>query len=176
MKLLLLLFIAASTLSTGCSFKMPMNPEEFKKMLPESMFGKTEDYNVNRSLYRIKKTFRAKTNKCFKKSVKRTSCMTNGYGHRSCSTTTTHYNPKIKNTKNGMQLTIQNKIDGNVIMLGGKPPKGGMYTLVADITKVKKNKTNVKVYYGWAGSDMFVKTIKRWTNGKTRGCPDLTKN
>lgn len=176
MKPVFILLLVAAFFSTGCSMKMPMNPTEFKKMIPESMFGKTDNYTVNRSLKRITKTFKQKTKKCFKKSIKRTSCVTQAYGGRSCSTTTNHYNPKLKTTKNNLQLTIQTEVEGNVIMLGGKPPKGGMYTLVADISRVKRNKSNVKVYYGWAGSDMFVKTIKRWANGKTRGCPDLTQN
>ena len=176
MKAIILLTLFTTLFTTGCSFKMPMNPTEFKKMIPDSIFGKTDSYTANSSLKKIKRTFKQKTNKCFRKSVKRTSCVTHQYGGRSCSTTINHYNPQLKSSKNKLQLTLQVKVEGNAIILGGTPPKGGMYTLVADLSSVKRNKTKVDLYYGWSGSDMFVKTIKRWTSGKTRGCPDLTQN
>lgn len=175
MKLTFLFVLLTTLISTGCSMKMPMNPAEFKKMVPESMFGKKDKYTVNRSLKKIARTFKKKTNKCFRKTVESTGCTNNGYGS-TCHTRITSYNPKIKRSKNKLELTIQTIIESNSLNLGGTPPPGGMYTLVADITPVSKNKSQVEVYYGWAGSDMFVKTIKRWTNGKTRGCPDLTQN
>ncbi|MDH5426360.1 MAG: hypothetical protein OEY29_15335 [Gammaproteobacteria bacterium] len=175
MKKLLLLLILPVFFSAGCSMKMPMNPAEFRQMVPESMFGKKDSYTVNRSLSKITKTFKQKSDKCLRKSIERTSCQSNGYG-TTCHKTINHYNPKIKLTKNKMEFTIQTSVEGNVIILGGDPPKGGMYQLVADITAVGKNKSQVDVYYGWAGSDMFVSAIKNWANGKTRGCPDLTQN
>lgn len=160
------------TLMSGCSMKYPLNATEFRQMLPGSMFGKVETLEVDRSLAKIGQTYKKKAKACLHKTVQTESCMNNGYGY-SCSTVTTNYIPTLKISSSRIELHMQQN-SPNMMALG-KIPEDGIYTLVADITPLSKNKSQLVIYSGSFGSETVKKALKGWASGNSKGCPDLTK-
>ena len=167
----LIALISLGFLSSGCSVKQPMNVTEFKQMVPESMFGKSEQVEVKNSLKKIAKTFKKRADQCLKVSIRRQSCYSTGYGGRHCSTTVMHYKPTVLVSKKKVELHVQVDVEGAIQL--SEVPDGGAYTLVADVLPVSKNRSRLELYYGLFGSDIMVKAIKGWASGKSKGCPDL---
>lgn len=165
--------VVSGLMLSGCSMKYPMNADEFRQMLPGSMFGEVEKYEVKQPIGKIARTFKAKGNTCLNKTVRIESCVGTGYGGVSCSVTTIHYTPTVKVSANRVELHVQQKSD-NFITLG-QIPQDGIYSLVADVTAISKNKSRVEVYSGSFGSDTVKKAIRAWSSGNGRGCPDLTQ-
>ena len=159
-------------LVSGCSMKYPLNATEFRQMLPGSVFGEVEKVKINRSLAKISKTYKKKAKTCLSKTLQTESCVNNGYG-MSCSTYTTTYKPTLKVSSSKIELHMQQN-SSNMLALG-KIPKAGIYTLVADITPLGKNKSQLVIYSGSFGSDTIKKALKGWASGKSKGCPDLSK-
>jgi len=162
-------------LSTGCSMKVPQTVEEFKQMVPQSTFGKQDQYIVKRSLARVTKNLKKKSKECLNKTLERTACFTSQYGGQSCSKTNIHFNPSVRAGKKKTSFVLQQSVEG-AVRLFGKEPKGGDFSMVADITSAGKNKSKVHAYYSSGTPEVVVKAVKRWASGKTRGCPDLTQN
>lgn len=162
----------ALALMSGCSMKYPLSADEFRQMLPGSTFGEVEKVTINRSLSKIAKTYKKKAKACLSKTIKSESCMNHGYGMQ-CTTMITHYKPTLKISSKHIELHMQQD-SPNMLPLG-EIPKDGLYTLVADITPVSKNKSKLVIYSGSFGSDTIKKALKGWATGKNKGCPDLTK-
>lgn len=171
---LLLTTIMSAVFTSGCSLKMPMSPNEFKAGVPESMFGKVDDYTANNSLKKITQTFEQRTKECFQKTINMSTCL-KGAGVNSCSDSTFIYTPKLAKEKNELTLTIQKKRKGEDVILGQTIPKDGYYVFLTEITSVNSNSSEVKSYYGQhAGSEKFAETVKSWTSGNSEDCPDIT--
>jgi len=158
---------------SGCSMKYPMNADEFRQMLPGSMFGEVEKFEVNQPIGKIAKTFKQKADTCLSKTLQMQSCVRSGYGGTSCSTTVIHYKPTVRVSPQRVELHLQQSSENFVTL--GEIPKDGIYSLVADVTPVAKNKSQVVIYSGSFGSDTIKKAIHVWSSGKGRGCPDLTQ-
>ena len=164
--------LALLVLMSGCSMKYPLNANEFRQMLPGSMFGEVEKVDVNRSLAKVGKIFKKKVKACLDKTIQMESCVNNGYG-MTCTTKTIQYVPTLQVSSKKIELHIQQKIS-NILALG-KIPEGGLYTLVADVASAGKNKSKMVIYSGSFGSDTVKKALKGWATGRSKGCPDLTK-
>lgn len=167
------ILVVSGLMLSGCSMKYPMNADEFRQMLPGSMFGEVEKYEVNQPIGKIAKTIKAKANTCLSKTLQRESCVSTGYGGVSCSTMVTHYKPTVIVSANRVELHLQQSSENFVTL--GEIPRDGIYSLVADVTAISKNKSRVEVYSGSFGSDTIKKAIKAWSSGNGRGCPDLTQ-
>lgn len=173
-KIVLLFTIMTATFTSGCSLKMPMNPNEFKSGVPESMFGKVDTYTANTSLKKVTQTFEQRTKECFQKTINMSTCL-KGAGVNSCSDSIFIYTPKLTKAKNELLLTIQKKRKGEDVILGQTIPKDGYYVFLSEITYVNNNSSKVKSYYGQhAGSEKFAETVKSWASGNSEGCPDIT--
>lgn len=159
--------------SSGCAVKQAMNAEEFRKMAPESMFGKTKTVEVKQPLFKIARAFQAKAPKCLDITLKRSSCVSTGYGGTSCSTSLMDYNPTVKVSKQRVELHLQMNMENAITF--SKIPKGGIYTMVVDAEPISKNKSRLKFYYGSFGADTIVSAVTGWAAGTTKGCPDLTQ-
>ena len=167
----LLCFSFIVLLSSGCSMHQPQSAEEFRQMLPGSMFGKHETFEVNRSLAKVTSSFKKRAGKCLNMVVERTT--TNQYGQVMGRINTT-YTPTVRAGKKKTELIVQQLPEGNVILLG-EIPKKGMYFFVADAVKAGKKKTKIDFYRGSIGSDTLARAVKNWATGKNMGCPDLTQ-
>lgn len=167
------LLLSLAFVVSGCSMKYPQNPTEFRQMLPGSMFGEVEKFEVNQPISRIARVFKARANTCLNKSIKTQSCMQTGYGGMSCSVTVIHYKPTVKTSAQAIELHLQQKSE-NFLTLG-KIPEDGIYTLVADVRAKGKNTSELVIYSGSFGSDTLKKAIRAWASGKSRGCPDLAQ-
>ena len=154
---------------SGCSLHHPQSAEEFRKLLPGSTFGEVEKFVVNQPLHKIGKAFKQKAPECLNVSI-RTVSQTN----MSYQVYTTTYKPTVKVTPKKVELYLQQHMD-NVLKVS-KEPEGGYYMMVVDVEPVNKKKSQVTIYRSSIGNELIIKSIKRWANGKTRGCPDLTKN
>jgi len=154
---------------SGCALgPHPQNTAEFRKALPDSMFGKKETFFVKRNIKQVANSFKKMAPKCLRKRVTSTS---SGYMHYQV--VVTDYNPSVVLRKNHVELALQqDHIQG--VMNVTKKPRGGYYMLVTDAFRAGKNKTKIDMYYASVGSDSIVKAIKGWANGK-KGCPDMTK-
>lgn len=173
-KIVLLLIIMSSVFASGCSLKLPLNPNEFKTELQANMFGKVDVYTANTSLEKITKIFNQKTKMCFEKTINRSNCL-RGAGVNSCATITSSYTPNLKKTKNKLQLTIQKKREGETVIMGQTIPKDGYYVFMTEVTYVNRNSSKVKSYYGQhAGSDKFAAAVKSWVSGNSKDCPNIT--
>lgn len=179
-KLLILSLFATLLISTGCA-AMPQTPDEFKTAVGGSMFGKTESYEINKSIGFIKGKFKKYANKCLDKRVSVTTTSgggfngMGGYTAPMTRTTITDYKPTLKTTKNSLELFIQQKfVQGGGISVH-KMPEGGMYIGVIDAKRVSKKKTELNIYRGKWGKKTMWKAIKGWADGTIKGCPDLSK-
>lgn len=157
---------------TGCSMQQPKTAEEFRKMLPESMFGKHETVEVKRAYSKVVDTFKKRAGKCLNVAVERTT--TNGYGQVVGRSTIT-YVPTFKVGKKKSELHIQQQIEGNAIVLGGEMPEKGYYMYVVDLFDAGKSKTRMEIYRGSIGSDTLTRAINNWAEGTNMGCPDMTQ-
>ena len=149
----------------------PKSAEEFRQMLPGSMFGKYESIEVNRPLSKVVSAFKKRAGKCLNVVIERTT--TNQYG-QVMGTTNITYKPTVRVGKKKTELIVQQKPEGNVIILG-EMPKDGMYFFVADASRIAKNKTKLEFYRGSIGSDTLARAVTNWAKGKNMGCPDLTQ-
>ena len=154
---------------TGCSLHHPQSAAEFRKLLPGSTFGEVEKFTVNQPLHKIGKAFKQKAPECLSASIRTESRTSTSY-----QVYTTTYKPTVKVSSKKVELHLQQHVD-NVLKVS-KEPEGGYYMMVVDVTPINKTKSQVTMYRASFGNELIIKSIKRWANGKTRGCPDLTKN
>ena len=169
-----LLLIISSIFTSGCSLKTPMTANEFKTKWPDSLTGKVDTYTANKSLKSITRIFNQRTKACFKKTVNRSLCL-KGAGVNSRADSTQTYTPRLKKTKNKLQLTIQKKRKGENVIMGQAIPKDGYYVFMTEIMYANRKSSKVKTYYGQhAGTEKFAKAVKNWVSGKSKGCPDIT--
>ncbi len=154
---------------SGCSMHHPQSAAEFRKLLPESTFGEIEKFTVNQPLHKIGNAFKKKAPECLNVTIRTESWVNNSY-----QVYNTTYKPTVKVSTKKVELHIQQHIDNTLKI--SKEPEGGYYMMVVDVVPINKKKSQVTMYRASFGNDLIIKSIKRWANGKTRGCPDMTKN
>ena len=65
-----IIFVLTLTiLASGCSMKYPKNAQEFRQMLPESMFGERETIEVNQQLTKVARNIKKKAHQSEGKKV-----------------------------------------------------------------------------------------------------------
>ncbi len=165
-----LLFVLLA--SGGCSMKQPQSAQEFRQMLPGSMFGKQETVTVDRSYSKVIDTFRKRAGKCLNVVVQRD--VVNRYG-QVVNTTNITYTPTLNVGKSRAELYLQQLPEGSATFVVGEMPEKGFYFFVADAIHAGKNKTRLDLYYSSYGADTLSRAVKNWAKGDNLGCPDLTQ-
>lgn len=159
-------------LVSGCVTMQPKTPDEFRVAIAK--VGQVERFEAENSMSNIATILTSKANECLLVTIEQESCRDNLFGEN-CSSNFARYNPTVLVDDKKVELNLRVELaNGDNIM----PPVGGFYTLVADVTPVSNNTSQISFYYGnWDsfGEDIIVKSIKNWASGKPRGCPDLTK-
>lgn len=161
-------------LISGCG-SLPMTADEFRIAIPESRLGKKETFEVKRSVNAVARTFKKQAPKCLNKQVRVRTTTPGQYGPI-VSTHTVIYKPTVVTSPKKAELHVQQKMEAANMIRVYKEPEDGPYTLVADATRVKKNRTRIDIYRGAIGNKVLLKAVRGWVTGKNIGCPDLAKN
>lgn len=160
-RLLVILLLAA-----GC-VSFPQTPDEFRKAIPNTMFGKVETTDVNRPLRDVGKAFQARAQQCLAVTIEATD------GARHIYRTLT---PTVLVKADKVELYVQHAYRGGGVITPGKTPDAGPYYLVADVTPVDKGHAHLVMYGARTGDGpLLMKAIAGWASGEISGCPDLTK-
>lgn len=162
---------------SGCmTTSVAKDPIEYRQQITQSpgARNKIEKYQVNRSFSAITSTLQKKSKECLNYSFDRnfSYAMSGATGSNVSHIT---YKPKIITSKIKTELYVQMNITGDVY-LSYTPPKDGVYILVADITSVENNKSQVDLYYNPYKAEILPTAIKSWIKGNDTGCPDLQKD
>ncbi len=172
---LLIIIVLGFSLS-GCFGAAPQSAEEYRKAIGAGGFlTKFETFEVNRSYKKVSKIFKKQAKKCLNMSVKTTTSSRTGYGGVMRQVMITDYNTKVKVGKKRTELAVQQHHTSAGMIKLSKEPEGGYFFLVADATRIGKNKTKIDIYSPSIGVKTMLKAIKGWATGKVKGCPDLTK-
>lgn len=169
------LFLALPLFMSGCAnFHVAQNADEFRSDVIKDPRYKHEQYEVNRSFSKVAKTLKEKSEECLNYSFDRT------LSYRMGTTTGANvshitYSPTFKSSENNAELYVQMDITGDATLMY-TPPKGGMYTLVADLEEKTTSTTQVELYYGSYKAAILPNAVKSWIDGKTEGCPDLKQD
>ncbi len=156
---------------TGCmTAAIPMNAGEFRDAFKEeSRYARHESYEVAVALGDITKNFQRYAPKCLDATVKSSGTTASGR----VSTHSYHYKATVLAGKERTELHVQSYHAGDEVFI--KMPKDGLYTLVADATKVSSKKSRIDLYYSTINGEPIAKAVKNWTHNKNLGCPDLTQ-
>lgn len=158
----------AALLAT-CAVQHPQNAEEFRQYVPGATFGKVQTFEANRAFRDVAKTFQAKAPECLNIAVR--TVETSSTSNINVLTT---YKPTVVVNEKRAELHVQRSLKGNVIV-PGKPPEGGDYFVVADATRLGRNRTRIDIYSPSMGATTLVRAITGWATGENVGCPDMTK-
>ncbi len=167
----LVLGVVATAMLSGCmTTPMPMNANEFRAVFEnESQYTAKESYDVSVPLEKISRNFKKLAPKCFDVTVRATSSNASGIN----SNHYYHYKSTVLVKKSKAEIHVQSYHEGDEVFL--TMPKDGIYTVVADATKVGSNTTHIDLYYSTFNGTPIAKAIKGWTYNKNLGCPELTK-
>lgn len=161
---------------SGCA-PMPQSADEFRLIAPGSRMIAVETFEVSRPYADVAATFQKKADECLlDKKVVRTGCAGSIGAGRSCSSQEVTYNPTVIRGAEKTELYLQVEMTKS-LSLSGRPPEGGPYIIVADVTPISHDRTQIVMISPKAGYFTFTpQAIKSWAHGTNLGCPDLTKD
>lgn len=162
---------AAVALLAGCAVNYPQNAQQFREQVPGAMFGQKQTFEAKRPFREVAKTFRAKAPECLNVSVRTISRSATSYQN-----VLTTYKPTVLVGAQKAELHVQRHYQGGGIIIPGKEPEGGLYTLVADATPIDRSRTRIDIYAPSHGADTLIRAVSGWATGENVGCPDLTKD
>jgi len=130
-----------------------------------------ETYQVAGPYRTVTARMKRKAAECLNRKMTRQTCV-NG----SCSNTDYIFHTQFNESGNGSELSVQLKFEPDrSIYLGGKPPEGGMYVAVADITPAANGKASVAMYGADMGMFKYIPiAVKHWADNSNLGCPDFS--
>ncbi len=155
---------------SGCvtSATIPMNAGEFRSVFKEeSEYTGKESYEVAVSMGKVVANLSKLAPKCFNTTVKSTA--SNAFGRVGISYF--HYKATVIPGKTKAEVHVQRYNEGDEVFL--KMPKDGIYTVVADATKLSHNKTRIDIYYDKTFGTPVAEAIKGWAHNKNLNCPVL---
>lgn len=164
------LSVVAIVAASGCvtSPNIPMNAGDFRSVIKqESKYAGKESYEVPVGINKVVANFFKLAPKCFNTTVKSTA--SNSFGHVGISYF--HYKATVIPGKNRAEVHVQRYNEGDEVFI--EMPKDGMYTVVADATKLGHNKTRIDIYYEKTFGTTVAEAIKGWTHNKNLNCPVL---
>ena len=158
--------------------KLAQNPAEFRTGIHKSKHVVKETLILKRSYRSVIKKWKKNNKRCLAKVIRvtrhNTSRGATGGFNTSTSQTDTDYTPKLKIGKNKAVLSVQFERMGGSNAI---PPPGGAYFVVADATRLAKNRTRIDIYrinYPW-DTTLITKPIMDWAKGTSNRCPDIQK-
>lgn len=166
------LVIAAVTTLAGCVGPLPQNPQEFRQQAANGGFGKAhETYQVDGTYREVAARIKHKSYECLNKVVRTQTCR-----GTSCVSMDYHLHPHFYSRGDSSEFDLQVDVTPKgAINVGGKPPKGGAYAAVVDITPVAGHHSKLAVYAVDMGFYEHIPVaIRHWADGSNLGCPDLT--
>jgi hypothetical protein len=161
--------LGGAAILAGCG-QMPQTAQEFREQIPGAFMGQMKTFEVDRPYREVSRTFQTKAPECLNVSVR-----TVEQGGGSYSNILTTYKPTVVVGDKRTELHLQRHFQGNVI-IPGKEPEGGLYSLVVDAAPLDRNRTKVDIYGPTRGLDAVIKAVTGWATGQNVGCPDMTKN
>ncbi len=163
--------VLSTLLLAGCNIHYIQSAEEFRQYFRDSKSKsvKIDSFVVRRDFNQVARTMKKMANKCLRGRVK---TVASGYG--SHQVLIDRFTPTVRISRNKAELHFQIAHESGVYS-PGKVPKNGFYVLVADATRVGRNKTRIDMYLPPRSYKNVIKAIKGWTKGTNYGCPDLTK-
>ena len=157
-------------LSAGCAALIhPQNADQFRAKVPAMWTEKTE---VKRPFRTVAELLKKKSSECLDVTVTREFTEYNGpYSFRR--TRTVKYRPtvEVSSKRAALQLQLDDGTRGGMQNV----PQGGMYIMVFDAYPVSGDTTRLEIYGVGMSFKVIPEAIKSWINGKTTGCPDLSK-
>ncbi|MCW9023480.1 MAG: hypothetical protein OQK73_02245 [Gammaproteobacteria bacterium] len=165
----IVLISSLMALLPACAIQHPQNADEFRQAAPTAFMARVESFTVDRPFKDVANSFKEKAPKCLNVRVKTTSRTSTSY-----QVIVTRFTPTVKVTKKRAELHVQQQHEQGVMNVS-KVPDGGYYLMIADAYPLANNKTMIEMFRPSMGFDPIVNAIKDWANGKTEGCPDLTK-
>lgn len=168
----LFLLIAIALLSTlvAC-ISTPKTASEFKSIYKGSSFANNDSFEVSQSITDLSRVFKRKVSECLNYSYENTMSTPGAYGGTR-STSINTVKTKISSDAKSILIEIFQKESADISGMGSHTPDG-MYLLVVEATQVTSGKTKIDVYRRFGGA--IAASIKNWSNGEVRGCPDPTK-
>lgn len=168
----LLMFTGLALLAGCATGPTPQNAQEYREAVKKGAYGAfSEVYEVNGAYAKVAARLKGKSSECLNRVITIEQCR-----GASCTSRDYIFTPNSKGNASKTEITVQMKVNpDNGIYLGGKPPEGGMFVAVTDVTPVGSGKTRVAVY--GTNVSMFAhipKAMKHWAQGTNLGCPDLT--
>ena len=165
--LVFLVICAATPVLLGC-VSHPLTAQEFREAVPGSFSGAVEEFEVNRSVAAIGRTFKKKGPDCLDVTVETTSQTNMSYQHYK-----TTYKPSVAVSAQRAELHLQQKHSNTVNV--SKQPEGGYFLLVADAEPLGAKRSRVTLYKPKFGYKTLIRAVKGWASGENTGCPDMTK-
>jgi hypothetical protein len=159
-------------LSTSCAMQQAQNAQEFRQMAPANSYGKHETFIIDNSYSKAVSNFKSRSDECLNTGVVVTT--RNQTGARMGEQTLT-YTPTLVVGKTKSELSIQQNVSGDGMIMG-KVPEKGMFIFLADLSNLDNNKSRLDVYrITYRGTNEMVSAVKNWASGNSLDCPDLTK-
>ncbi|QXE89137.1 hypothetical protein KP001_11735 [Geomonas subterranea] len=151
----------------GCAIGVPQNRQEFVEMYKDAkVFGKAEHYIINRPAKTVTTDVKAFAQKCLNVRVVDPP----NYALKETGGSTT-FRPRFESVgKDTNSLTLQEEYNDS--QMSGAP-RGGIYTLVAEIRPAGKNKTELDIYHARRGK--ISEPLKQWADGDKCACPSLNR-
>jgi hypothetical protein len=151
----------------GCAIGVPQTRDEFVTMYKSGgIFSNAEHITVNRPMKAVVADVREFSQKCLNVRVTDSA----NYQLKEAGGSTT-YHPKIETIRNNTTaLSVQEEYNDQAL---SGAPKGGLFTLVAEISPAGKKKTQLDIYYPALGK--IADPLKQWADGDKRFCPSLKR-
>ncbi len=160
-------------LLTGCAVKHAQNAQEFRQMAPANSYGKFETYNLDIPYSNAVSNIRSQADRCLNTKVVVTTRDKNTGAIMGEQTLT--YTPTLKVGKAKSELSIQQNVSGDGMILGDVPDKG-IFIFLADISDSGNGKSRLDIYrVTYMGTNQMVSAVKNWTSGENLNCPNLSQ-
>jgi hypothetical protein len=131
--------------------------------------GKVQTLEVDRSYRDVSRTFKERAPVCLNVTMRSVE-----HGGSSYSNVQYTFTPSVVIAERGTNLYLQERQEGSVL-IPGKMPDGGFYSVIADATPLSGNRTKIEIYTASRAYDVVVTAITGWASGQNIGCPDMTK-
>lgn len=152
----------------GCAIGVPQTRDEFVTMYKSAgIFGNAEHITVNRPVKAVVADVKEFSQKCLNVRVTNSA----NYQLKEAGGSTT-YHPKIETARKDVTtLSVQEEYNDRAL---SGAPKGGLFTLVAEMSPAGKKKTQLDIYY--PALSKITDQLKQWADGDKRSCPTLTRS
>lgn len=149
----------------------PQSAEEMRSAASSSAFGQTTIQKVNRNYGDVVASLRAGADKCMNRNQRVDMPYRPGPNMPVMTQTmVSYYSTTVKSPGNRTELTMRKKMQGAILVGGGKDNSGIAY--LVDVTPASGG-TQLKFYGGKMGYGQLNNAVLQWANGGAIRCPEL---